>query len=141
MTVDAAIARLQALSQALTSVAIKGAPNTPPDTVMGFPFSVAYFSEGSASPQNGGTVQFLPKVNVDFHFTRANLKTAYEQINAIGREYPQRLCGDPTLKGTVTTIVFPVTWTVGAAEWDNTVTLCMSFSIGLKTLETPTTTA
>jgi len=67
------------------------------------------------------------------------MKGAYTQINKLIPEYLQRLAGDPTLNGKVDTIVFPVSFTVSAAQWDKVVTQMVSFKIPLKFIETPTT--
>ena len=141
MSVDAAIARLEALALACTSVDIKSAPLYPVDNAMPCPFVITHHGSGSGTPQNGTSVLFNPSINVDFMFSDANIGAAYHDMDAIALEFMQRLCGDPRLNNTVNTIVFPVTYEISPTEWNNVVLQMLRFIVPLKTLETPTTTA
>ena len=50
-----------------------------------------------------------------------------------------RLAGDPTLGGTVDTIVFPVSFAVSAVQWNTIPTQMISFTIPVKYRESPIT--
>ena len=66
------------------------------------------------------------------------MKVAYSQLDVIIPDFSKRLAGDPTLGGTVDTIVFPVSFEVGPAQLDAIVTQMASFSIPIKIKTTPT---
>lgn len=135
--VDSAIARLQDLVQACTAVTVRLAPDYPISDASMLPLSIAHLVEGSGQADTADQTRLLLTANVDVHFARQSLKDAYQKIDAIAVEYLQRLAGDPTLNGTVDTIVFPVTFTVSPAQWDNVQTQMITFVIQFKELTTP----
>lgn len=142
--IDNAIAKLQDMSQACTSVAIKSAPDYPILNADPTPFSIAHIASGRGVAVNSSTLKFLPVVNVDFLFSLVNIKQTYQQTDAISLEYMQRLAGDPTLGGTVASIEFgdnmqPTFENVGNVTWGSVTLSLLRFVIPLKTLETPTT--
>lgn len=139
--IDDAISRLQAIALACTSETIKEAPDYPPEDAAILPMAVAYIASGTGQADNATDVRLLLTVNVDIHFNRISMKSAYRQINNIIPEYLERLAGDPTLDGNVDTIVFPVSFDVGPSEWDKLITQCVTFTVPLKFLEDPQTTA
>lgn len=133
--IDSAVARLQDLSQACTSVTIKSAPDYPVENAEPAPFSIAHFSSGSGETQGSGMFKFLPVINVDFYFSAISIKQAYQQLNLIALEYFQRLGGDPTLNGTVSTIDFDAGVTIediGTLEWGSVPFHVLRFSIPIK---------
>jgi len=147
--IDSAIARLQDISQALTGITIKSAPDYPIENVDPLPMSVAYVSAGRFEALNATTTLLFPTVNVEFHFSRLNLKQAYQQINAVVFEYAQRLAGDPKLNGTVDTIftnddgsipftVRPFNWGKPAGSNVDFFTQMLLFEIPIKIMTTPT---
>lgn len=139
--IDDAIARLQDLAEACTDQPVKFAPDYPIENAAPCPFSIAYLASGEATPQNGTSERFNPVVHVDFLFSRTDLTNSYKQINKVAAEYPKRVCGDPTLNGKVCTVNYPISFEVAPTEWNGVTLLLLSFSIPLKTLETPITTA
>jgi hypothetical protein len=145
---DDAIARLQDIALALTGVTIKSAPDYPIENEEPLPMSVAYFSSGSVDAMNSTTTKLIDKVNVEFHFSRLNLKQAYQQINTVRVEFARRLHGDPTLNGTVDTIfvngegdipctVRPFIWRERTATMSAFATQMLMFEITIKQLESP----
>jgi hypothetical protein len=70
---------------------------------------------------------------------RLSIKSAYTQLDLIIPEFLKRLAGDPTLGGTVDTIVFPVSFSVQPAQWDKVVTQMVSFKVPVKYREGPIT--
>lgn len=137
--IDDAITRLQAIALECTATTIKEAPSYPPEDAAILPIAIAYIASGTGQADNATDARLLLTVNVDIHFSRISMRGAYTQLNAIIPEYLKRLAGDPTLNGSVDTIVFPVSFTVGPSEWDKLVTQSVSFTVPLKFLESPTT--
>lgn len=139
---DNAIARLQDLALAITSVTIRSAPDYPIENADPFPMVITHLVGGSGFAMNASTLQFMPTVSVDFLFNRSNLKLAYQQSDAVALEYMQRLAGDPTLNGLLDTIQIsrdnPVSFEIGPIEWNQVIAQMLSFKIAFKTLETPT---
>jgi hypothetical protein len=140
-SVDGAIARLQALARACSSVTIKSAPDYPVENAEPLPFSIAHLVSGNGIAQNATSTKLIMTAGVDFLFTRDNLKLAYQQSDAIAFEYMQRLHGDPTLNGTIDTIIMtndqPATFSVEPFEWGAVTLHGLLFTIAFKTLETP----
>lgn len=139
MTILSAIQRLQVLALA-SDADMKIAPDTPIEDASALPMSIAHLAEGEGTASNSTTLRFEPVINVDFHFNRTWLKQAYTQIDNVALAYMARLAGDPTLAGAVDTIQFPVSFTVGAVEYDKVTTMMLRFSVPVKTLETPIST-
>ena len=137
--IDSAIAKLQAHILACTTVAIKKAPNYPVSDATMLPLAITYFTQGTGEATNYSMTKFLLTVNVDVHFARNSISDAYQKIDAIANEFIQRLAGDPTLGGTVDTIVFPVSFTVSPTQWDAVATQMISFTVQFKSLQTPIT--
>lgn len=140
--IDNAIARLQDLALAIPSsdVVIRSAPDYPVESAGVLPLAIAHMVDGSLIATNATVTHLFPTVAVDFHFNRADLKKAYQDIDATIPAYGLRLSGDPTLNGTVDSIVFPVTFAVSAQQWNTVETIMLRFSVPLKTLETPIST-
>lgn len=142
MTVLSAIQRLQALAMACSSsdVTIRRTPDYPVEDAGVLPMSIAHLASGTGNANNATTLQFMPIVNVDFHFPRSFLKESYADIDEVALTFSQRLAGDPNLNGTVDTIIFPISFEVGVVDYDAVQTLMLRFSVLLKTLETPIST-
>lgn len=140
-TIDNAIARLQDLVQACTTVTIKSADDYPKEVADAFPYSIGYLGSGAFQFTNSSTIHMFPSIILEIHFNRSNLKFAYQCINAIGLELPRRLAADPTLNGTVSTIVATesnrVQWEVGPFEYNNIKSQVLKYDIPVKTLQTP----
>ena len=140
--IDDAVVKIQThalLVKYDSSNTVKSAPSYPVETAAVLPLAIAYIAEGSGQADDVTTARLLLNVNVDFHVRRDVMKSAYTPLNTIIPDFLKRLAGDPTLGGTVDTIVFPVTFTVAPTQWDTVVTQMASFRIPLKFIETPTT--
>lgn len=138
---DNAIARLQDIIQASTDLTIKAAPDFPVEDAAVLPLSIAHITGGTGSEDSATNMRMLLNISVDVHFDRMSMKRTYQRIDKLIPEFLRRLGGDPTLSGYVDTIVFPVTVTVEPAQWDSVVTQMVSFSIPIKIMHTPLTTA
>jgi hypothetical protein len=139
--VDNAIARLQDIVLSCTDTVIKSAPDYPIEDATSLPLAIAHITDGTGNADNASTAQLNLNLSVDVHFARVNIKDTYTRTNLIIPEFLRRLCGDPTLNGTVDTIIFPVSVTVSPAQWDAITTHMVSFVVPIKTLETPIATA
>lgn len=143
--IDNAIARIQDIALAMTSVSIKSAPDYAIENADPCPFSVAWVGSGTFRATNATQMHNFPAINVEFHFSRINLKQTYQQINAVVYEFSSRLAADPTLNGTVMTIVFgqdaEIAYTVRPMEWGKVTTQMLMFTVPVKILQTPQTTA
>jgi hypothetical protein len=137
--IDNAIARLQDIAQSCTDTVIKSAPDYPIEDATSLPLVITHITGGTGNADNASTAQLNLTLSVDFHFARVNIKDTYQRTNLIIPEFMRRLCGDPTLNGTVDTIIFPVSVSVSPAQWDSIVTHLVSFTVQFKTLETPLT--
>ena len=139
--IDDAITSLQAHALACTTLnpRIKAAPAYPVMDAAVLPLSIAHISQGTGSMDDMTSTRFIFTIAIDVHFNRQSIKAAYTQIDAFIPEFFQRLGGDPTLGGKVDTIVFPVSFNVVPAQWDQVTTQMVSFQVPVKFRETPTT--
>ena len=128
--INDAVVKLQQHALALTDV--KAAPDRPVEDAAILPLSIAHIMEGTAQADDATTARLLLTVGVDIHVNRGIMKLAYKQLDELIPEFLKKLAGDPTLGGTVDTIVFPVTFTVTPAIWDKIVTQMVSFRVQLK---------
>jgi hypothetical protein len=135
--IDDAVAKLQDHILACTTVTVRLAPDYPVSDASMLPISIAHLVEGSGQADDSSSARLLVTANVDVHFSRQSLKDAYQKIDAIAVEYLRRLAGDPTLGGTIDTIVFPVSFTVLPAQWDAIQTHMITFIVPFKELTTP----
>ena len=141
--IDDAILKIQTIALLCnynsSSDTVRSAPSYPVEDATVLPLAITYIAEGSVQADDITSARLLYTINTDFHVRRDHMKSAYSQLDIIIPDFCKRLAGDPTLGGTVDTIVYPATFTVGPAQWDAIVTQMASFSIPIKILETPTT--
>lgn len=142
--IDNAVARVQDIVAAMTSVKFKSYPDYPIENADPFPMSIAYLGGGEFVATNGTDTYFYPAIHVEMHFSRISLKNTYPLIYAAALEFSQRLAGDPTLNGNVTTIIAtqdqPLAFTVRPFDWGSVISQMMLFVIPIKVKTTPTTT-
>ena len=147
--IDNAVTRIQAIALATslssTDITIKSAPDYPIENADPLPMAISYLGGGEFNMSNATMHQNFPAIIVEFHFSRVNLKMAYRDITAVALDFPARLAGDPTLNGIVKTIVATqdarVTYTVRPFDWGKVITQMLMFSIPIKLLNTPVSTA
>jgi len=149
--IDNAIARLQNIAAACTSVTFKSAKDYPVDNIEPFPCSICYIGGGTFMLTNKTIHHNFPILNLELHFSRVNILQTYQQIDAIALELPKRLAGDPTLDGTIETILAtrdsPVTYTVRPFQWSAQgvtpviTSQMLMFTIPIKTLQAPQSTS
>lgn len=143
--IDTTIQRIQTLAKATTfetGRTIGNAPDYPTDDASILPLVITHIASGNITQVNATDTKFIININADFHFDRGVLRLTYQKIDTLIPDFIQRLGGDPTLNSSVSTIMYPVTFTVGPAEWDSIITQMVSFTIPVKfNLLTPTVTA
>ena len=137
--VDRAIDAIQNLALEIQPVDIKAAPSYPMESASILPLAITHITGGTGSADDATQARLLLDITCDIHLQRDNIAFAYQQTNRIIPDFLQRLAGDPTLDGTVQTIIFPVTVSVQPSDYNGIVTQMVSFNIPLKFLETPTT--
>jgi 2,4-dienoyl-CoA reductase-like NADH-dependent reductase (Old Yellow Enzyme family) len=139
--IDDAVARLQDLSQAMTGVTIKAAPDYPTEAAPPAPFSLAYLADGEFWVLDASQLHIEPVVNVDFMFSRVNIKQMYQQADSVAVEFSRRLAADPTLNSKVTSMrldreVHP-TFTTQVVMYGQVEMFLLRFQVPLKILSTP----
>jgi hypothetical protein len=134
--IDNAVVRVQDIVLQMSSITIKSAPDYPIENADPCPFVATYAGSGEFYAGNGTMLKNFPVLNVEFHFSRVNIKQMQQQINAVAYEFPRRIAGDPTLNGTVETVVMTeerrIPYTVAPFEWANTATQRLLFQLPLK---------
>ena len=137
--IDTSITQLQVLALACTG--IKSAPVYPTESGTVFPQVLAYISSGTGQADNATDVRLIFNVTVSAAFLVNNLRDTYAQINLFIPEYLKRLAGDPTLNSSVSTIVYPVQFSIVSSVFNNQPIEAVNFILPMKFKETPTVTA
>lgn len=109
-----AIARIQVLARRLDG--IREAPEYAPESVNQFPFAVAYYRQGDTTLMSGYR-KGLHTLACNIFVARQLLPAAIRQAMPFYERFLAALEADPTLDGTVSTIVWPVRHTFGWIEW------------------------
>lgn len=130
-SLQAAIAQLQ--TYALTLAGVKTAPAYAPDGVGPFPFVVSYPGEGEWTPEDASGKRNLHRIKTEIHVARAgDLPKALEAVIPYNELFGNKICANPTLAGTVATVVFPITYTFGPMAWGGVQTIGYRFTIPIK---------
>ena len=135
--IDSAVARLQDIAG---FAGAKHAPDFPIDDAGILPLSIAHVTGGQSTLDDATQYRNLCNISVDVHFSRISLRKAYQDIDAFVSAFLPRIAADPTLNGAVDTIIWPVNYTVGPAQWDKVTTQMLSFTVPVKILEIPVST-
>lgn len=130
--IDAAVQALQSLILSSSDTTIRAAPDYPIDDANLLPLSIAYISSGQSTAEDSGSVKMILTLKADVHFSRVSIVEAYKQISKFVPNFLKRLAGDPTLSGTVDTVVYPVSFDVIPMQYNMIVTQAVSFSIPVK---------
>lgn len=109
-TPQAAIERVQWHLGRLSGV--KQAPDYPPESMSQFPFGLAYLRDGNATFE-AGWIKDVYTIVCELHFARQVLPADIAKAMPYNRLMLTALHGDPTLNGTVDTIISPVEWRFG----------------------------
>lgn len=144
-TLDNAIARIQDIALAMTTVSIKSAPDYPVENADPFPMVASYVGGGQFNFGNADTLFNFPNITVEFHFARTNIRQTEKDIRAVVLEFPKRLAGDPTLNGIVSTVIGGgenrISYTRRPFAWGQVTSEMLLFTIPIKIMDTPQATA
>lgn len=145
-SIDDAVAVIQELALSLPTIQVKSAPDYPIENVDPLPMAISYLGSGEFMFTNATIHHNFPVIVTEFHVSRVNLKEAYRQTQSIAIEFPQLLAGNPTLDGTVQTIVATadsrIQYTIRPFVWRENpplVTQMIRFDIPVKLLKAPIT--
>jgi len=135
MSLSGAVTQLQTL--ALTISGIKDAPVNPPESINVFPFVVAYPARGTFTGEGSGTIRGLHTIYTEVHYARTLLGAAVNSATAMVETYADKILANPTLAGTVDTILMsadgqPFTYEFGRLEWGGLETIGIRFAITVK---------
>ena len=109
-----AIARIQTIARGLDGM--REAPEYVPESINQFPFALTYYRQGETTTMVGWR-KGLHTVHCEIHVARQILPNALKQAMPFYDALLAGLEADPTLGGTVSTIVWPVTHTFGWMEY------------------------
>ena len=144
--IDLAIEVIQSLACSMETVDVKSAPDYPIENVDPLPMVVSYLGSGEFMFTNATVHHNFPVIVTEFHLSRVNLREAYKQAQSIAIEFPQLLAGNPTLDGTVQTIVATsdnrFVYTIRPFVWRENpalITHMVRFDIPIKLLKAPVT--
>jgi hypothetical protein len=137
--IDTTILRIQVLADAC--VGVNNTPAYPTDDASVLPLAITHITGGNITQVNATDTKLIINISTDVHFDRNILRLTYQKIDAFIPDFIQRLGGDPTLASSASTIIYPVQFTVGPAEWDSIITQMVTFTIPIKfNLLAPTVT-
>ncbi len=109
-----AIARIQAIARGLAGMV--EAPEFVPESMNQFPFAMTYYRQGNTTLQIGWR-KGLHTVFCEIHVARQILPLAIQTAMPFYERFMTAIEADPTLNGTVSTIVSPVNHTFGWLEF------------------------
>lgn len=109
-----AIARLQAIARGLTG--IQEAPDYVPEGMNQFPFAMTYYRQGNTTAMMGWR-KGLHTVFLEIHLARQLLPSTIKAAMPYYERVLAALEDDPTLNGTISTIVWPVVHYFGWLEF------------------------
>jgi hypothetical protein len=114
-----AIARVQAVALGLSGV--KEAPQYAPESINQYPFALSYFQTGETTFE-AGWMKAVYTLSCELHFSRQSLPTAIQKAAPYHNLMLAALQSDPTLNGTVDTIISPVAVSFGFLEYNGAAT-------------------
>ena len=109
-----AIARIQAIARGLPGM--KDAPEYVPESINQFPFAICYYRQGNTTTMTGWR-KGLHTVFCEIHVARQILPSSIKAAMPYYGHMLAALEADPTLAGTISTIVWPVLHTFGWLEF------------------------
>jgi hypothetical protein len=125
------IARIQTIARGLPGVI--EAPEYAPESANQFPFAVSYYETGETTLMAGWR-KGLHTVACNIYVARQMLPTALKQAMPFYERFMAAIEDDPTLGGTVSTIVSPVKHSFGWINYggQNNVLLGWRFQVTVK---------
>lgn len=134
MALRDAILRVQVHAK---SAGAQDAPDDPTEGAGVFPFSVCYPNAGTIEGEAVGARKDLIDLYLDYHLTRQNLPVDVQAALAFLEAFPSYLINDPTLNGTVDTILIgkdesKIRFVFGKMEYAGQETIGFRFTIPVK---------
>jgi hypothetical protein len=111
---------------------IRNAPDYPPDALNAFPFAVCYVSSGTWQFGPADDRKGLHTITLQVHWARKDLARDVAKAMVLAETIPDALLRNPTLAGTVDTIVQPIAYTFGPLAWGGVDTIGFDFKIPVK---------
>lgn len=137
MSLQTAITRISAILGDISG--IKSAPEQPPESSSAFPFGIVYPDSGQIEAEYSFTSKAIHNLAIEVHFNRSNLPQAVKEMVPVITLIKQALIEDPTLAGTVDTIVATsenrIEYTVINADYAGVQTLVLRFVVTVKVRE------
>lgn len=140
MTLATAIARLQTIA---TNAGAKYAPDHPVERPGVYPFSIAYPSIGRYTAEAYSQAKDFHTIAVEIHCApRSVLPLAVETAIPMLDDFGHRVTADPTLNGTVDTVLFDegISYTFGVMPWGDMEDIGFKFLIQVKIRSAVTST-
>lgn len=111
------ISRIQTIARGLPGV--KEAPDYMPESLNQFPFALSYYRQGNTTAMAGWR-KGLHTFFMEVHIARQVLPAALRSAMPFYEKVIDALIDDPTLNGTVSTIIWPVNHTFGWLSYGGT---------------------
>lgn len=113
------------------------APQFPPEGIAEFPFTAVYPRTGTILGEASEARRDLVDIYFEYHLARQNLPVDVETALNFFENFPNRLIADPTLGGTVSTIVMDrdtggIRWEFGEMSYMSLKTIGYRFTITVK---------
>jgi hypothetical protein len=106
-TLDAAIAQVRVYALALTGM--RATPATPTDSVPVTPACIVYSGAESWEPLPGNWKKGLCAIICEIMVPHKDLARDYATLSPYSELFQNKILANPTLNGTVNTVVFPTT--------------------------------
>jgi hypothetical protein len=112
---------------------MRSAAKRPPDKITDYPFATAFPGTGTigiGNPQ--GSRRDVHTIILEIHVARKDLPSDIDRVLPFVDLVGDKLQSDPTLGGTVTTIVGDISYTFGPLGWFGQETIGWQFQIPVK---------
>lgn len=133
MSLSSAITQLVSVAGSLSG--ISRAYSDPPESISDFPAAVVYAERGTLTQVSDGLGRNLHTIRIDLYTSRQQLPEAVNSSRGWPDALHSALAADETLNGTVSAIVWPVTYQAIAAQYNNLVHYGMRFEVTVKIME------
>lgn len=130
-----AIVKVQAIARALTGM--KEAPDDARGAMNAYPFAVSYMRSARYELESG-VMKGIYRLATDIHMaSEGDLQQAVKYLSAYGTSFPLAMLKDPTLGGTISTMVTgkdgpPITSTFRSWNYNSVQTLVLGFETVVK---------
>lgn len=131
--IDEATTQLQTYAK---SAGCKSAPAEPTEQMGIFPFAVSYPARGTFQADDASSGRDLHTIFTEVHVNRNLIVQAVDYAKTILEAFAQLIKQNPTLNGTVDTVVYPFIYTFGRLEWGSIQTIGFRFEITVKVRNT-----